>query len=40
MPRLKEVHAQWEDRWWPQPMQRGERAAPTPFRPVAQPAAD
>jgi alkanesulfonate monooxygenase SsuD/methylene tetrahydromethanopterin reductase-like flavin-dependent oxidoreductase (luciferase family) len=34
MPRLKHVHSGWEDRWWPQPMPRGERAAPAPFEPA------
>ena len=23
MPKLKDVHAEWEDRWWPQPMDSG-----------------
>ena len=26
MPRLKGLFSQWEDRWWPQPMPRVERA--------------
>jgi alkanesulfonate monooxygenase SsuD/methylene tetrahydromethanopterin reductase-like flavin-dependent oxidoreductase (luciferase family) len=34
MPRLKRVHAEWEDRWWPQPMNRETRAALTPFQPA------
>ncbi|HZK92321.1 MAG TPA: LLM class flavin-dependent oxidoreductase, partial [Stellaceae bacterium] len=36
MPRLKHIHSQWEDKWWPQPMEKAERAAPASFRPVAQ----
>ena len=38
MPRLKHVHSGWEDKWWPQPMPRSERAAPAAFQP-AMPAA-
>ena len=38
MPRLKRVHSGWEDKWWPQPLPRGERAAPAAFQP-AMPAA-
>jgi alkanesulfonate monooxygenase SsuD/methylene tetrahydromethanopterin reductase-like flavin-dependent oxidoreductase (luciferase family) len=34
MPRLKHIHSEWEDKWWPQPMQRGERAAPAAFQPA------
>jgi hypothetical protein len=26
MPRLQHIFADWEDRWWPQPMARVERA--------------
>jgi alkanesulfonate monooxygenase SsuD/methylene tetrahydromethanopterin reductase-like flavin-dependent oxidoreductase (luciferase family) len=32
MPQLKDVFAEWEDRWWPQPMARDARAQLTPFR--------
>jgi hypothetical protein len=35
MPQLKDHFAEWEDRWWPQPMERAARAAPAPFRPAA-----
>jgi alkanesulfonate monooxygenase SsuD/methylene tetrahydromethanopterin reductase-like flavin-dependent oxidoreductase (luciferase family) len=35
MPRLKQVHSGWEDRWWPQPMDRRARASLTPFQPAA-----
>jgi hypothetical protein len=35
MPRLKEVFAEWEDRWWPKPMARVERAAVPAFEPQA-----
>ena len=33
MPRLRDKFAQWEDRWWPQPMTRAERAAVPAFVP-------
>jgi alkanesulfonate monooxygenase SsuD/methylene tetrahydromethanopterin reductase-like flavin-dependent oxidoreductase (luciferase family) len=33
MPKLKDVFPDWEDRWWPQPMARGERAAPAALAP-------
>ena len=32
MPQLTELFAEWEDRWWPQPMNRESRAPLTPFR--------
>ena len=32
MPRLKGLFSEWEDRWWPQPMPRPERAEVAPFR--------
>jgi hypothetical protein len=35
MPQLKGVFAEWEDRWWPQPMDRTERAALPSFQPSA-----
>src|SRR5438270_344383 len=35
MPQLKDVFSEWEDRWWPQPMPRAERAAPASFQPTA-----
>jgi alkanesulfonate monooxygenase SsuD/methylene tetrahydromethanopterin reductase-like flavin-dependent oxidoreductase (luciferase family) len=35
MPQLKDVFSEWEDRWWPQPMARAERAAPASFQPAA-----
>jgi len=38
MPRLRHIHSQWEDRWWPQPMGRAERAAVPAF--AAVPAAE
>jgi hypothetical protein len=32
LPRLKGLFSEWEDRWWPQPMARVERAeVATPF---------
>jgi alkanesulfonate monooxygenase SsuD/methylene tetrahydromethanopterin reductase-like flavin-dependent oxidoreductase (luciferase family) len=35
MPQLKDVFSEWEDRWWPRPMPRTERAAPASFQPAA-----
>jgi alkanesulfonate monooxygenase SsuD/methylene tetrahydromethanopterin reductase-like flavin-dependent oxidoreductase (luciferase family) len=35
MPQLADVFADWEDRWWPQPMRREARAPLTPFQPSA-----
>jgi hypothetical protein len=35
MPQLKDVFSEWEDRWWPQPMARSERAALPCFQPAA-----
>jgi alkanesulfonate monooxygenase SsuD/methylene tetrahydromethanopterin reductase-like flavin-dependent oxidoreductase (luciferase family) len=32
MPQLTEIFSEWEDRWWPQPMNREARAPLTPFR--------
>src|SRR2546430_597581 len=40
MPQLKDVFSEWEDRWWPQPMPRAERAAPASFQPTAAIAAE
>jgi alkanesulfonate monooxygenase SsuD/methylene tetrahydromethanopterin reductase-like flavin-dependent oxidoreductase (luciferase family) len=34
-PQLTGMFAEWEDRWWPQPMPRDARATITPFRPSA-----
>jgi alkanesulfonate monooxygenase SsuD/methylene tetrahydromethanopterin reductase-like flavin-dependent oxidoreductase (luciferase family) len=35
MPQLGEVFAEWEDRWWPQPMPGAARAPLSPFQPAA-----
>jgi hypothetical protein len=35
MPQLGDLFAEWDDRWWPQPIARGERAALPSFRPPA-----
>jgi len=35
MPQLTETFSEWEDRWWPQPMNREARAPLTPFRQAA-----
>ena len=35
MPQLTDTFPEWEDRWWPQPMNRDSRAALTPFHPAA-----
>jgi hypothetical protein len=32
MPKLKPLFADWENRWWPQPMQREQRALLPAFR--------
>ena len=37
---LKDVFAEWEDRWWPRPMEREGRAALPSFRPAAAIAAE
>jgi len=26
LPRLKHIHSEWEDKWWPEPMDRALRA--------------
>ena len=33
MPKVKDLFGDWEDRWWPKPLARGERAAVPAFRP-------
>ena len=35
MPQLRDVFSEWEDRWWPQPMDRSARAPLSPFQPTA-----
>jgi len=35
MPQLSDTFSEWEDRWWPQPMNRDARAPLTPFQPAA-----
>jgi alkanesulfonate monooxygenase SsuD/methylene tetrahydromethanopterin reductase-like flavin-dependent oxidoreductase (luciferase family) len=35
MPQLTDLFAEWEDRWWPQPMNREARASLSPFRQAA-----
>jgi len=35
MPRLTDLFAEWEDRWWPQPMNREARASLTQFQSAA-----
>jgi alkanesulfonate monooxygenase SsuD/methylene tetrahydromethanopterin reductase-like flavin-dependent oxidoreductase (luciferase family) len=40
MPQLRDVFSEWEDRWWPQPMDRAERAALPSFDPGATMAAE
>ena len=35
MPQLGDVFAEWEDRWWPQPMPGAARAPLAPFQPAA-----
>jgi len=31
MPKLKHIHGEWEDKWWPEPMAAPERAELPPF---------
>ncbi len=33
LPQMRDLFADWEDRWWPQPMPAADRAAVTPFHP-------
>jgi alkanesulfonate monooxygenase SsuD/methylene tetrahydromethanopterin reductase-like flavin-dependent oxidoreductase (luciferase family) len=35
MPQLADTFSEWEDQWWPQPMDREARAPLTPFQPAA-----
>jgi len=35
LPQMRDLFADWEDRWWPQPMPAAARASPTPFHPHA-----
>jgi len=35
MPQLTDLFAEWEDRWWPQPMNREARASLTQFQSAA-----
>ncbi len=35
MPQMADLFAEWDDRWWPQPIARSERAALPSFRPPA-----
>jgi hypothetical protein len=34
MPQLQDVFPEWEDRWWPKPMDRSVRAPLSPFQPA------
>ena len=33
MPKVKDLFGDWEDKWWPKPMAKGQRAAVPAFRP-------
>jgi hypothetical protein len=35
MPQMQDLFAEWEDRWWPQPMPTAARASLAPFHPPA-----
>jgi alkanesulfonate monooxygenase SsuD/methylene tetrahydromethanopterin reductase-like flavin-dependent oxidoreductase (luciferase family) len=35
MPKLKPLFSEWEDRWWPKPLDKGARAVVPAFRPAA-----
>jgi len=39
-PQLSDVHSEWHDRWWPQPMEKPERAVLSSFQPAVQVAAE
>jgi len=34
MPQLGDVFSEWEDRWWPKPMERSARAPLSGFQPA------
>jgi alkanesulfonate monooxygenase SsuD/methylene tetrahydromethanopterin reductase-like flavin-dependent oxidoreductase (luciferase family) len=34
LPRLRHIHSEWEDHWWPEPMAAGERAELPAFAPM------
>jgi len=34
LPQLRDIFPEWEDRWWPKPMEQSARAAPAPFQPA------
>src|SRR5215468_6580663 len=38
MPRVKDLFGEWEDRWWPKPLARGQRAAVPAYQPALAPA--
>jgi alkanesulfonate monooxygenase SsuD/methylene tetrahydromethanopterin reductase-like flavin-dependent oxidoreductase (luciferase family) len=40
LPQLRDVFGEWEDRWWPRPMNSGERAAVPSFAPASAIAAE
>ena len=40
MPKLKPLFSEWEDRWWPKPMERRQRAELPAFMPAAATAAE
>jgi hypothetical protein len=35
MPKVKDLFSDWEDKWWPKPMAKAQRAAVPAFRPHA-----
>ena len=35
MPQLRDLFADWDDRWWPQPLAPAARATPAPLQPQA-----
>jgi len=35
MPQLTDLFSEWEDRWWPKPLNRDARAQIAPFRQAA-----
>jgi hypothetical protein len=33
MPKVKDLFGEWEDKWWPKPLAKGQRATVPAFRP-------
>jgi hypothetical protein len=35
IPKLRPLFSEWENRWWPKPLERRHRATPSAFMPAA-----